>query len=364
MAKWLTSFLIDLKQRGGPGRLLVIAGGFVIVALADVLSGPLVSMSIFYLIPILFGCWVYGGRMGLFLSFLAMIAWVVIEYFTSEIATPLPILLWNGFVRLGFFSTIAYFFSRLSLMQDHQARLLDERTDMLQVALCQRELLERELLDASHRTQKRIAEDLHDGVGQYLVGLAFRAKNLADSLPAEAPSKKDAEQLSFYVLEGVRQVRNVSRGLTPIEFEGVGFSAAVQRLVRSITESTNIPVDYTPAEDVELAFPCDIYMFRILQEALSNAVRHSEASQIKIEFARDETGVSLSVHDNGQGFDVQNVTYGLGQKIMAQRAERVGGKFQIFSTPGKGTFIYVWMPNESNEKRAPYSIEDQNLCSR
>ncbi len=202
--------------------------------------------------------------------------------------------------------------------------------------------LERQVLEVSAREEQRIGHDLHDGLGQELTGIAFLTKALADRLRTlSLPESEDAQRLVDHVNKAIGRVRALARGLSPAGMEERGLIVALEGLARDTSVVFNIPC----------AFHCDIdgfpgesgvqtQLFRIAQEAVHNAVRHSGASKIEITLTEDKEGMALRIRDNGAGFDEnRTASSGMGLHIMRYRASMANGTLSVASQPGKGTVI-------------------------
>jgi len=207
--------------------------------------------------------------------------------------------------------------------------------------ITQRSELKREVLAISWREQARIGQDLHDTVCQYLVGIQFMCSILAERLAAkelsETPSVRRIAELTGQALSVTRRI---SQGLFPVRLKEDGLELALKEwavqqesqfgvtiLVRSQSRILNI--------DNETA----THLFRIAQEAASNAIRHGKATQVDIDLAASEGTASLTVKDDGRGFGSPGVHRGMGLKIMEYRATIIGGDLSIKRAADGGTIV-------------------------
>jgi PAS domain S-box-containing protein len=194
--------------------------------------------------------------------------------------------------------------------------------------------LETAILEISAREEHRIGQDLHDGLGQHLTGIAFMSKvlerKLADKSEAEAA---DASKIVRLVNEAIHKTRELSRGLLPVVSDARGLMSALEHYASEVEDLFGLacrfecdrPVlihDETVAE----------HLYRIAQEAVNNAVKHAHGKNILIGLCADGDGVSLSIRDDGAGLpkDVTNST-GMGLHIMNYRAKMIGATLQIQS---------------------------------
>jgi signal transduction histidine kinase len=165
------------------------------------------------------------------------------------------------------------------------------------------------------------------------------------------------EHVSREIGEAIEEVRRMAKGLRPPALDVLGLAPAIDSYARSLADAADLQLDLrsdliggvlTP--DVELM------LYRILQEAMSNVVRHSGASAVRIRLARVGANVELSIEDDGAGFDVgaelSDRERGLGLFGMQERAAYVGGKVSIVSTPGRGTTVAVTVPSAEANRYA------------
>jgi signal transduction histidine kinase len=194
------------------------------------------------------------------------------------------------------------------------------------------------LRDAERR---RIARDLHDDLGQHLLALGLDARALAASHPAlRLPLARLDERIGL----ATRAMRSIVRDLQPEALES-GLQGAVQQQVEQFSRLSGIPcrLDAEPA-----AFGADDQVdkvvYRVLQESLSNIVRHAQASEVCVGICRQQNSLSLTVRDNGVGLPHPPAARGNGLRGIAQRVADAGGRFDIASTPGFGTALTMSFP--------------------
>jgi PAS domain S-box-containing protein len=207
--------------------------------------------------------------------------------------------------------------------------------------------LERELLEISASERRRIGRDLHDGLGQYLAGIAFRAKALEQTLAAAgSPHTERAKELTTLISNAIRQTRSVARGLNPVQVETSGLVPALQNLASEVTEFFKVSCSFQcvgPAPQVEAQAALSLY--RLTQEAIHNAIRHGEAQRIEIELTRAADFLCLRIQDDGLGFTVPaKPQTGMGLRAMDYRARAMGGKLSIRSQLRRGTQVRCEVP--------------------
>ena len=202
--------------------------------------------------------------------------------------------------------------------------------------------LEEALLHASEEERRRIGQDLHDGLGQMLTGIGLIAKNLANSLSKQHPEvAQEVFELVDLVKSADQQARSISRSLIPIELENGGLKAAILRLGTSIERLYGIPCDYQETGSMPDISPnVKTHFFRIVQEAISNAAKHSKASRITTSVASSKDQLRAHIQDNGVGIDLNNVNgRGMGLRIMQHRANVIGASLKVRPGTTDGTTI-------------------------
>lgn len=209
--------------------------------------------------------------------------------------------------------------------------------------ITERKRLEREIIDVSEEEQKRIGQELHDGLGQHLTGIAFLSKVLEQKLSAQGlPEARDALEIVGFVNQAVSKTRSLARGLFPVELEANGLMSALDQLVSNIGALFGIQCEFRCRAPV-LVYDniVAVNLYRIAQEAMNNAVKHSRATHIVVELAGEEERVRLSVIDDGMGFDRSSCGKGMGLHIMEYRARLIGARLEICPHPEGGTVVSV-----------------------
>ena len=217
--------------------------------------------------------------------------------------------------------------------------------------ISERRKLEKEILNISEQERRRIGQDLHDGLGQMLTGIGLLGQNVTRQLENEEhPLAEDVAEITELVKEADQYARDLSRGLTPVDVDANGLSQALQRLADNAVRLFDVPCTF---EEVGTALVHDsttaTHLYRIAQEAVSNAVRHGDASRIKISLASGSDQIRVRIQDDGVGFDPQDIDGpGMGVHIMNYRARIVGGNLEITSEPGEGTVVTCTLPHAAD----------------
>ena len=210
-----------------------------------------------------------------------------------------------------------------------------------------RRQLEQEVLESSEQERQRIARDLHDDLGQQLTGIAIMARSLAAKLAARAlPESADARELGELVSGAIAQSLALARGLDPLtEFDALPM--ALEALASDAERRFRIrcpfgAVGETPAVDGAVA----AHLYRIAQEAITNAVKHGAADQVEVELRSREGGIELSVADDGASApDPARFEPGHGLRIMAYRARSIGASLAVERNPcGHGIRVRCTLP--------------------
>jgi signal transduction histidine kinase len=203
--------------------------------------------------------------------------------------------------------------------------------------------LGRRLLKAQEEERSRIALELHDDVSQQAVALAIDLQRITDAPPATA--QKIVREAQTRVKSLLKSVHDLSHRLHPANLRLVGLLGALGQLQRDLSRP-GIMITVS-SEDVAATLPDDIALclFRIAQEAMQNAIKHSGARNIRVQLKGDKEAIALTVIDDGAGFDVDAAAgKGLGLISMHERAESVGGMLRVVSRKGAGTRLQVTVP--------------------
>ena len=202
--------------------------------------------------------------------------------------------------------------------------------------------LEREVLEISDRERARIGQDLHDDLCQQLVAIQYSAAALTRELPAVDPGlcARSAELVEM-LKAAVVDARQMARRIFPVNLDQAGLMSALLELTERSSRYFGIVCRFDCPEPVLLEEnSTGTHLFRIAQEALSNAVRHGHATEITIGFAAEDHTLALTIHDNGVGLSQSaSDPAGMGMHIMKYRAQMIGASLVIGSRPGGGTVV-------------------------
>ena len=207
---------------------------------------------------------------------------------------------------------------------------------------CERRRGGRLVLRAQEEERRRLARDLHDEVNQALTAILLRLEAVSQSAPAQlAGELREVKALAARAME---ELVGLARQLRPAALDDHGLVAAIDGQVRRFAEQTGMAAELDTSGNPEaVSDDGQLVVYRVTQEALANAARHSAARRVEVDLREDGDGVVLRVRDDGRGFDPAR-TEGFGLLGMRERAELVGGRVRVDSRPGEGTRITVTVP--------------------
>jgi PAS domain S-box-containing protein len=227
-------------------------------------------------------------------------------------------------------------------------RLRQQKTAFLEREVAERARLEREVIESCAREQRRIAYDLHDGVGQQLVSIAVSAKLLEEELRPNRPTEaKKASAIVRIANEAARQARLTARSLEGAD--GVGdLKMALESLAVNMSQNCRVrsTVEANSAS-LPVSAPVAAQLYRIAQEAVRNAVEHGAAREVLIQLTFGHRDMLLTIQDDGEGFNTKTNGHGMGLRIMRYRAQSIGGSCEVDTGPDRGTIVYCRVPMEA-----------------
>ncbi|HEX9967222.1 MAG TPA: sensor histidine kinase [Solirubrobacterales bacterium] len=197
-------------------------------------------------------------------------------------------------------------------------------------------------LRAQEQERARVARDLHDEVNQSLTGLLLRLEAVREEAPPELAPQLD--ETKAVANQAMRELLSLARQLRPTALDDHGLVAAISGQVEQ-ARAGGVEAELEAAGDFsDLPGDVQLVVYRVAQEALSNATRHGEAGRIEVTLRRADESVELAVADNGRGFVFEQSESGLGIAGMRERALAVGGELKIESRPGQGTTVRLQVP--------------------
>jgi signal transduction histidine kinase len=202
----------------------------------------------------------------------------------------------------------------------------------------------RRVVDAQELERRRLARELHDETGQALTSILLGLKTLEETLETDE-SRAATARLRELVVATLQDVRRLAVELRPSVLDDFGLVPALEHLTSSFAEQTGIAVDFGAAlGEHRLPGEVETALYRIVQESLTNVVKHAEAQRVSISLTRMEGSVKAVVEDDGTGFDPAIVDGGIGLIGMQERLALLGGRLRVESRPGAGTTIAADVP--------------------
>ncbi|MCB4807102.1 type IV pili methyl-accepting chemotaxis transducer N-terminal domain-containing protein [Tamlana sp. 62-3] len=216
-----------------------------------------------------------------------------------------------------------------------------------------------QIIENQEKEQSRIAKDVHDGIGQMLTGLKYNLESINLNDTDKAAQK--IEYLKELALNIIKGVRTATFNLTPPELSDHGVVPAITKLIQELSKLTNknIQIFNKSNFNQRLDSLVEINIYRIVQEAVNNAIKYAESSYIIVSLAHSENILSIVIDDNGKGFNpkkvekVKNGDGGMGMTFMRERIKFIDGRFFISSEEGKGTRVTlnIPLPKEVNKEK-------------
>jgi len=211
--------------------------------------------------------------------------------------------------------------------------------------ITERKRLEREILDVSSRERQSIGRDLHDGLGQELTGVALMLRGLATRIEKRLPpSVAQVNEIVGLVNQSIETARGLARGLLPVSTDNGGLPSALRTLAERSRDLYRFPVNFRSEVTTEmpLSETCASHLYRIAQEALTNAARHGRATAVDVLLRVSALNFLLEIVDNGIGAAAGGRSAsGMGLKIMKYRASMIGARFEILPNRPCGTVVRV-----------------------
>jgi signal transduction histidine kinase len=261
----------------------------------------------------------------------------------------------SNIILIAIFSVTAvvlglFLFFVLMMVRSHRKIEAAQRERLRQM-----QIFSEKLQAAREEEQKQIARELHDELGGALTGIKYDLLWLGKQIAMKGIVKERYEAIRAMVDTTTKTVQRISSGLRPKILDTVGLEAAVEWHTREFTKRTSIEVKLKQTDKLpSLDDTMTTGVYRIIQEALTNVARHSEATRAEVTMRLNNGDLQVEITDNGKGIDQEMIVHpeSLGLLSMQERARMLGGKIEITSSPGKGTCIVLNTPihngNQSN----------------
>jgi signal transduction histidine kinase len=211
----------------------------------------------------------------------------------------------------------------------------------------QQELSTKAILEAEENERKRIASDLHDGVGQIMSAAKMNLSAMESEISfTNEEQKRTFEKVLNLVDEGCKEVRSVSHNMMPNALVKAGLASAVREFINQI-DARIIKTDlYTEGLNERIDSNIETVLYRVIQESVNNVIKHANANHLDISLIKDSDGISVTIEDNGKGFNTKNKNNfeGIGLKNIQTRVEYLKGTVEWNSSVGKGTLVAIHIP--------------------
>lgn len=314
-----------------------MAAGVLLIGYADLEIDWEKSLFVFYGIPVFTVAWYVNRRLALGVALLA-----VAVSFLANLDSPYSSqagFVWAAITRLCYLAFVAVGTSAMRA-QNEAKRVRIE-------ALTRARAHELEVVRAVEGERIRIGQDLHDGVCQNLAAIDCATACLREALEGSGSRESAlAGKIQEYLQQTIVEARNLARGIMPVQVERDGMISALKELVSHANLVRSGSAYFESSGDVQIEDQqVALHLFRIAQEAMSNAARHAGATQVGVMLCAEGAEVTLTVSDDGRGFAPDAKAHsGMGLRTMRYRAKLIRAPLEIFSTPGGGTTVRCAVP--------------------
>ncbi|MFA6469863.1 MAG: two-component regulator propeller domain-containing protein [Bacteroidota bacterium] len=252
---------------------------------------------------------------------------------TVVVLPPFYATWWFRTILIIFFLTIgpAIYFFRVRQLKHEKAKQIE---------------FSRQLIESQESERKRIAAELHDGLGQNLLIIKNKLLVALQSLNEDLQSTQQLVDASEVVSGTIQEVRSISHNLRPHQLDQLGITKTLRSIIRQMKEATSLDIA-AEIDDIDSSFSPEqeISLFRIVQESFNNIIKHSKATSVVVELKKTSGALTMIIRDNGVGFNQTNeYQNGFGMSSMQERARILGGTIEIISKNGEGTIVRLSVP--------------------
>jgi signal transduction histidine kinase len=241
-------------------------------------------------------------------------------------------------ILLGTGMAAYFYYNRNKLRQE--ARLQQE-------IIKQQDIASKAIIEAEERERKRIASDLHDGLGQLCSAIKMNLSSIENQVTfIDKESALSYEKTIAMTDQACRDVRSISHQMMPNILLKTGLTSAVRDFLDKIdARILQVSLNTFGLQD-RLESNIEMVLYRVIQETVNNVIKHSGANKLDIQLSKDDDGITVTIEDNGTGFDVNDKEKfdGIGLKNIASRVGFLKGTVEFDSSPGRGTVVSVWVP--------------------
>src|SRR5438270_3627521 len=259
----------------------------------DLATGHQVSLVLFYTAPIVFAVWLCDNKSVFVIAGLAGVLWSWADLVLRHSYSTSTVQAWEIAIRFAFFLLVAL----AGIAMREQQRASDARIALLEHA----QQLEKQIIEVSEYEQQRIGRDLHDGLCQFLAAIGCAATSLKIDLKEKGLDQlaKNASEIEKLLSESVKQARDLSHGLVPVQLDDAGLPAALRELAASTDRLLSVQCTFECGTETSTGKNGKgTHLYRIAQEAIHNATKHGKARKIDIRLSANANVMSLSVTDD------------------------------------------------------------------
>ena len=318
----------------------------------DWITGPNVSMAVFYVLPVGLLTWFVGKRTGYLLAVAAALLWFAIDL-TGPYTLRSPVLYWNTVVRCGLMMVIAALVDACRLLTGEIEKLVEARTASLQAEVAARRQAEDAIRELSMRVSAaeeaergHLAHELHDTVGQDLTALRLTLEATTEKIPESVSGQAGLREACAIVDRVIAQTRSLTRELYPALLDDFGLVPSLRSYAEQFSARTGIQVSVVES-DIPTSLPKSLagFLYRAVKELISNAAKHGPARQILVRLRMHHGVVRAIVDDDGQGLPpTDKAPKGLGLAWISEQLHTRGGELLLESIPGSGARVIMDVP--------------------
>lgn len=229
----------------------------------------------------------------------------------------------------------------------YQKRIVSQENRLQKLENERQQMLLKATIEGQERERKRLAKELHDGIGSLLSGLSLNLKFQKNQEVGNSAQGEFLTEACAMVDDSITHVRRMSHNLMPVTLENFGLVSAISECIQPVRKMSELTVEFkAPEERFDANDDIELGVLRVVQELVQNTIKHAEANKIKLELTCSNHELCLVYHDNGIGFemDAVNKSHGIGLKGIESRVLNLGGTLNIKSEPGKGVDVAVQIP--------------------
>ena len=225
-------------------------------------------------------------------------------------------------------------------------RKLKAKAELQTEIIKQQDLASKAILDAEEKERRRIASDLHDGVGQMLSAALMNLNGLFSGLKLPSETDLKAQQVLALINESYDEMRSISHQMMPNALIKTGLASAVKEFIGKLDKDQLQVTLATVGLNERLNEQTETVIYRVIQETVNNVIKHAEASKLDIQIIKDEEGIAVTIEDDGKGFNKDKVDFknGMGLSNIYSRVNFLKGTVEVDSSEGNGTLIAIHLP--------------------